>query len=456
MWYPKSINTNQALYKAIADAMEKDIHQGILNAGDKLPPQRKLADLIGVNLTTITRAYQEASNRNLIETRKGDGTYVRNIHAGTLNRITNAPLLELGLVNPGTSDLQPIMDALKKISSESAHLDIFGYVESQGLKRHRETAAKWFVQYGFRNVLSDQIVITSGAMNAINCVLSSLFQKDDIIATDSLTFAGFIHSAKMHGIHLIPIDSDHEGMCPEKLEQVCNTHKIKGIYLMPNMQNPTAKNMTDVRKRLLSEVIEKHNLLLIEDDIFAFTNLESNTALASLIPNQSIYICGISKLLYPGLRIAFVKVPDRFLNDFIDALVHTVWMASPISSEILNLLISQGDIHRVSASMRSTISKRQSLARMYLKPYVLSDNLESMYLWLQLPANWECDVFERFALRQGVNVFSASKFFVGNVKPPNAIRIALTTEQDEARFEEGLSRIANLLTSFPSTENAIM
>lgn len=76
MWNPKIIDTDKVLYVAIADAIERDINLGILKPGEKMPPQRSFAKTIGVNLTTISRAYKEAEKRGLISGAVGKGTYV--------------------------------------------------------------------------------------------------------------------------------------------------------------------------------------------------------------------------------------------------------------------------------------------------------------------------------------------------------------------------------------------
>ncbi len=76
MWDLKIINTDKSLYIAIADAMERDIRQGILKAGERLPSQRDLAKKVGVNVTTITRAYKEAEKRGLVASTVGSGTYI--------------------------------------------------------------------------------------------------------------------------------------------------------------------------------------------------------------------------------------------------------------------------------------------------------------------------------------------------------------------------------------------
>jgi len=459
MWYPKVFNTNQALYKAIADAIERDIHQGILKQGDKMPPQRQLADRIGVNLTTITRAYREALKRDLIETFKGDGTYVKTRDNDSLtNKGTSQKpsSFEFGFANPGTSSTEPLADILRTLSNDRSKLDIFNYVENIGLMRHRDIAAKWLSQYGFRNLNANQVIITNGAMNAIVCFLVGILKAGDTIATDTLTFAGLIGSAKLHHINLVPIEMDNEGMMPDVLDAACKAGGIKAVYLMPNMHNPTSKVMSDQRKSDIAAVIVKHDILLIEDDIFSFTNLDSTSAISAQIPHNSFFICSLSKVLYPGLRIAFAKVPDQYYHQYVDALIHTVWMASPLNAEIITQIIESGIIHKLSADNRALISKRQHFARQLFDENVLSSNQESMYIWLTLPDRWTSDDFEHVALLNGIRIISANKFFVGKGTCPNAVRISLTSEPDYHLFCKGLTKLNDLLFQTPQLLNAIM
>jgi len=459
MWYPKVFNTNQALYKAIADAIERDIHQGILKQGEKMPPQRQLANRIGVNLTTITRAYREALKRDLIETFKGDGTYVKTRINDTPSDMAILPKpsgFEFGFANPVTSSTETLASILKSLSNDRSKLDIFNYVENIGLERHREIAAKWLSQYGFRNLNANQVIITSGAMNAIVCFLVGILDAGDTVATDTLTFAGLIGSAKLHNILLSPIEMDEEGMIPDALDRACESGKIKAVYLMPNMHNPTSKVMSDQRKSDIANIIIKHGILLIEDDIFSFTNLDSKSAISAQIPQNSFFICSLSKVLYPGLRIAFAKVPDQYYHKYVNALIHSVWMASPLNAEIITQIIESGAIHKLSADNRALISKRQQFARTLFDEKVLSSNKESMYIWLTLPDCWKCDDFEHVALLNGIRLIAAHKFFVGNGSCPNAVRISLTSEPNDIIFYEGLTKVKRLLIQSPTFVNAIM
>lgn len=459
MWNPKIIDTDKVLYVAIADAIERDIHLGILKPNEKMPPQRSLAKTIGVNLTTISRAYKEAEKRGLISGTIGRGTYVsendkKNI---TLPEILSSDddIIELGLVGSIKVEGYDMSKLLKAIAEDNTLDSLLDYVPSQGILRHREAAAEWIKQYGIE-ADPEHIVICAGSMHAINCCLLGLFEPGDRIAVDSLTFTGFKNAAHLSHIKLEPVAMDSEGMIPESLENLCKKFQIKGIYLMPNMQNPTATVMSTERKQAIADVILRYGLILIEDDIYNFTNLTDRTALSALLPDNGIFICGISKAFFPGLRIAFAVVPERFLYKFTQTVTNTVWMAPTISSELVTRLIESGIAAEIINKKKQMIAHRLELAKAAFKGFSFQAAESSMFLWLNLPEGWSCADFENIALMNRIRVISAYKFYVGSQLPPNAVRISLGSVKNDEQLIKGLNVLVRILNQYPLLTSPVM
>lgn len=459
MWNPKIIDTDKVLYIAIADAIERDINLGILKPNEKMPPQRSLAKTVGVNLTTISRAYREAEKRGLVSGKIGSGTYVLQDEKKdiTLPGILGSDdeMIELGLVGSMKVEGYDLSNLLKAIAEDNSFDSLLDYVPSQGIHRHREAASKWIKQYGLE-ADSERIVICAGAMHAISCCLIGLFEPGDRIAVDSLTFTGIKNVAQLSHMKLEPIAMDSEGMLPESLENMCKKYQIKGIYLMPNMQNPTATVMSTERKQVISDIIQRYRLTLIEDDIYNFTNMTERTALSALVPDQGIFICGISKALLPGLRIAFVVVPEQLLYKFIQAVTSTVWMAPPISSELVTRLIESGIAVEIINKKRQLLAHRLQLAKAILKGFSFHATESSMFLWLNLPDGWSCADFENIALMNKVRVIPAYKFYVGNQQPPNAVRISLGAVKNDEQLIKGLNVLVSILKQNPLLTSSIM
>ncbi len=448
MWNPKIIDTDRVLYVSIADAIERDILAGVLKANEKMPTQRYLAKIIGVNLTTITRAYNEAKKRGLIYGTAGKGTFVMQSDKRhrTLPRVSNAndSLIDLGLVGSVSEHGSDLSKILRSVAKENNLDELFGYVPNQGLKRHREVAAGWLRRYGF-NTDADSIVICAGATHAINCCLLGLFNPGDKIAVDALTFTGFKNAAALAQIKLEPVEMDSEGMIPVKLLNLCRKQQIKGIYLMPSMQNPTAAVMSKKRKHEIADIIEEYGLILIEDDIYNFTNQKDRTSISEMIPQNSVFICGLSKALLPGLRIAFTVLPDKFLDAFIQTVTNTAWMAAPICSEIASRLIENGIANDIVENKLQIIHRRLKIAEKMLEGFAYRAAENSMFVWLELPHGWTCANFEHEAFLNGVRVISAFKFYVGNGLPPNAVRISLGWVRNDEELIRGLSILVRIL-----------
>ena len=459
MWNPKIIDTDKVLYVAIADAIERDIDLGILEPNEKMPPQRSLAKTIGVNLTTISRAYKEAEKRGLISGAIGKGTYVsqndkKNI---ALPEVLSKDdeIIEFGLIGSVKVEGYDLPKLLKAVAEDDSLESLFDYVPSQGIPRHREAAAKWITQYGFE-ADPERIVICAGATHAINCCLTGIFEPGDRIAVDALTFTGFRNAAKLNHIKLEPVAMDWSGMIPENLENLCKKIQIKGIYLMPNMQNPTATVMGNERKQAIADVILKYGFVLIEDDIYNFTNQSSQVALSTLVPDNGIFICGISKALFPGLRIGFAYVPERFLYKFTQAVASTIWMAPPISAEMVTRLIESGTAGEIVDKKNQVISHRLQLAKTAFQGFSYQAAEGSMFLWLNLPEGWSCSDFESVALINRVRVISAYKFYVGSQLPPNAVRISLGSVKNDEQLMRGLNTLVRILKQHPPFESPIM
>lgn len=450
MWNLKIINTDKPFYISIADAIERDIKCGILKPGDKMPTHRELAKTVGVNVTTITRAYQEAEKRGLVTATVGRGTYITadlGENSSLINTDTNTKkekMIEMGLVLPLYSAEPDIRNILSDITCSSDLGEFMKYIPPQGLYRHRKIAAEWIKQFGI-NAAADKVIITSGVQHAINCILSSVFKPGDHIAVDCMTYPGIKSAAKRCGISLESVSMDKEGMTPQGLEAVCSHNDIKGIYTVARMQNPTNAIMSDKRYNDIAQIIKQHNLILVEDDLYGFLSPEGSRPLSAIVPEQSIYIAGTSKAFYAGLRIGFIVSPERFYNRISQAVVDTVWMAPPLNAEIVCKCISGGIAKEIINLKRMEIKKRAKLMMEELQEYSFKYAGDSMFTWLKLPEFWSSSSFEKEAGCYGINVYSSDKFTVGGIIPPNYIRVSLSGANSILELERGLEILHRLL-----------
>ncbi len=447
-WTPHIQNNDAPLYKQLADAIEHDIFSGRLHAGEKLPTHRDLADILTMNVTTVTRGYKEAERRGLIAGTVGRGTYVTS-DAGTdtpmVSHEPHAPgMIEMGLVNP-LYHLDPdLATGLKKLCRRKDISSLMHYSDPGGLPEHKAVGAEWANRYGLK-VSSTSIIVCSGAQHAMTCILSGLFRPGDRIATDSLTYPGIKTLAAMLGLRLIPVEMDRSGMHPESLDRICRREQIKGLYLMPGVQNPTTATLSLSRREALAEIIKKYKLIAIEDDAYDLTRTGTISPISALVPDNGIYIAGISKALAAGLRVGFMVVPQKFRRSVREAILNTTWMTPPLNVELLSMWIKDGTADKVIDLKRKESAKRFALAKGILHDYNFTGIMSGFFIWLSLPTPWRGHLFEQRMRELGVNVFGAEKFTVGDAPAPAAARISLTGTKSIEELSTGLQLIKRVL-----------
>lgn len=457
MWNLKDLNTDLSLYLALVDALERDIRKGILKPGDKLPTQRELAKIVGVNVTTVTRAYNEAQKRGLLSASVGNGTYVSNdlgmptalLDASSETGLTSYyQSIDIGLVKPLEQldpDLRPIINEVMK---QRDFMKYMSYTPPQGFLSHREVAAAWISRFHIHSDAS-HILITSGINHALTCTLSALFQPGDKIAVDCYTYPGIKAIAKRFGILLEAIDMDNEGMMPVSLEQVCHRTSIKGVYTMPFIQNPTGAIRSEKRTQQLLAIIKKYNLISIEDDMYGYLLPTTQVPLAAYYPEGSIFLSGMSKVCYPGLRTSFIVAPNNYYNQICQAIIDTVSMTSSMNVAIICNCITNKLVDYIIEKKKAELALRESILYEIINNELITYSKGNMFAWIKLPSYWTPKTITEACASLGVTIMPADKFVVGSQAPLNHIRISLSAVDTSLIFRKGITILADLIEQGP-------
>ena len=365
LWLPRRLDSGKPLYLAIADALERDVHAGALPVGAKIPPQRDLAAALGVNLSTVTRAFSECRRRGLIRGTVGRGTVVTADPGASMPGLPEAEptggLTEMGLVHPlyGCEGV-----TIAQIHETLRARDLgryLRYAEAAGLREHREAGAAWLREAGLR-ANPDNVLVTCGSQNALACCLLGLFKPGDRLAVEQLTYPGLMKLAALRGVELVPVRMDEDGILPGELDAVCRRLPIRGLFLMPEMQNPTAASLSDERRARIAALVKRHGLVLIEDDAYGFAVPGRRPPLSARLPESSVYIAGISKALGAGLRVSFVAASRRLGGPIEQALLATAWMASPLGAAVVADMVRGGGARLVVNTKRAEAHRRAALA----------------------------------------------------------------------------------------------
>jgi len=448
LWLPRRLDSGKPLYLAIADALERDVHSGVLAGGAKVPPQRDLATALGVNLSTVTRAFSECRRRGLIRGTVGRGTVVTADPGASMPGMPEAEpgggLLEMGLVLPLYACEGVTVAQIQETVRARDLGRYLRYAEAAGLREHREAGATWLRDAGFR-ADPDHVLVTCGSQNGLACCLFGLFKPGDRIAVEQLSYPGLMKLAALRGVDLVPVRMDEGGILPKELDALCRRLPVRGLFLMPEVQNPTASTLSDERRARIAALVKRHGLVLIEDDAYGFTVPNRRPALSARLPENAVYIAGISKALGAGLRVSFVVAPRRLIGPLEQALLASAWMASPLGAAVVADMVRNGSARLVVNTKRAEAHRRAALAVKKLPGAGHLIPPHGFFAWLSVGDGWTGRSFELAAREAGVRLFGADRFCVGETAAPRCARISLTGPEDIESLGKGLDLLAEVL-----------
>ncbi|TNC79170.1 PLP-dependent aminotransferase family protein [Janthinobacterium lividum] len=452
IWLPRLAAHGGPRFLQIADALQAAMADGSLRPGDRLPPQRHLAAQLDVDLTTITRAYDEARRRNLLEGRGARGTYV------AAPKVELTAILDLSMNTPPPPDGVDFDDMLKQgLSQVLMRADnelLMTYHLGGGSDSDRQAGAKWLAPM-FGHLDARQVLVCPGAQAAIAALILALTEPGDVILAEPMSYPGLRAAASQFGRHVIAVDADKDGMLPEMLEQACRQHKPGLVYLNPTLQNPTAITMPERRRKELASIAQRCNVRIVEDDPYWLLAEAPPPPVATFAPEQVIYISTLSKCLTPGLRVAFVLIRDPIERErFLVALRSFALMVAPLTAALATQWILDGSADGLLAGVRNEARLRHRMARDILAGRY-SGLGDGLHVWIELPAYWNSSQLARAAASSGIAVTPAEAFATGS-DSVNAIRISLGSIKDRERLQAGLQRLSHLLARRPDSFSAVV
>lgn len=446
-------------YLAIAAALQRDIEAGHLPAGTRLPTHRDLAFQLGVTVGTVSRAYDEADRRGLIQGEVGRGTFVLpRLGAGLIELDPEAHgLFDLSVSRPPDNAAAPeLREALAALSHRRDLPHLLSYQPEAGLPAHRAAGAAWLERATGLIADPERLFVVSGAQHGLYAALAAFARPGEVVLTEALTYPGIKLIANQLGIALQPVAMDEDGLQPEALEAACQRWRPRALVTVPTIHNPTSAILPEPRRREIAAIARRHELLVIEDNIYGFLAPEQVTHLAELAPERVIHVTSLSKSMAPGLRVGYVLAPEALVPRLGAVLRGSVWMTAPLLGEIARLWIEGGMGDRLAAERLADAHARQALAARYLAGQRITTKPSSFHLWLQLPEPWRASEFVALARRRGVLVTAPEAFVVGREEAPHAVRVCLSAVSTIERLETALGILSGLLAAPAGADLAVV
>lgn len=460
-WYSDWLVRRGDTATSLADALEQAIRRGHLQPGAQLPTHRDLSKQVGVAVSTISRAYAEATRRGLIGGKAGRGTFVLNSANDAeidVNRDALRPLQRLYLpimqradaINLSLNEPMPqglgerLREAIKELAAAPNLDSLAHYQPSQGQLKHREAGSKWLRELGV-DAPADSVFAVPGGQTALMTIFLGLARPGDTVLTEELTWPGALSIGRLTGIRLMPVKMDAEGLIPEAFDAACAKFRPRFVYTMPTLHNPTNATAGLARRREIVRIAREHDVLIVEDDAYGFLVEPRVTPYWELAKDRTIYLTSLSKSISPALRVGFMAVPTRLHKSLLAAMRATTVMVSPILLELATHMVETGAGRDAIVYQTETARRRQSLAVSILGAQGSAPT--SFHYWLRLPPEVHNAGFVADALAGGVAVTHGDVFTVLPGQEAGGVRLCLCAEPDEARVEYALRALAALLAT---------
>ncbi len=415
-------------YKLLVDQYAEDIRSGALPPGTRLPTHRRLAAEHGMSLVTATRVYAELETMGLVSGEAGRGTFVREIallpgHDMDQHAVA-AGMVDLNFNYPALSTQTELLrNALRQLAS-AGDLEALLRYQPHGGRPHERAIFARHLSHRQVQVNADNLLVVNGAQHGLAVVAMAHLRPGDVVAVDALTYSGFKSLAQMYRLELVALPAAGPGPDIDALERLCRQRRVRAIYTMPTLHNPLGWVMSEHRRRRLVEVARRHDLLILEDAVYAFLAEDAPKPIFELAPERTVYVSGLSKNVATGLRIGLVCAPDHRIAALGHAIRATAWSTPGVMTAIACNWIEDGTVLQLESQKRADAQARQALFRDVFQGFDYTSHPASYFIWLPLAEAVRADRVAMALMREHILVSTAEPFAVtGHV--PHAIRLAL-------------------------------
>ena len=471
----KSDTSSSLLYRLLADTLISLIEKETYRVGERIPSVRQMSKQQGISISTVLQAYLLLENQGWIEARPQSGYYVRakahdhapepeisspakdpsqvSLHelAMMLMRDSTDPeLVQLGLAlpNPNYLPIERINQALTKAARRHA-IDGHRYIVPPGLEELRVQIAKRAALAGC-HLSPNDILITSGGLEAMDLCLHAVCRPGDIVAIESPMYFGTLQTLEVHGLRVLEIPTHpRDGLNVEALSFAIQYNPVRAVIVISNFNNPLGSQMPDEKKKELVELLARHDIPLIENDVYGELYFGEKRPLVCKSFDKKglvMLISAFSKDISPGLRIGSIA-PGRYKTE-LEWLKFTINTSSPTLPQyaIAEFIESGGYDHhlrRIRREYARNVELMSNAVIRYFPPGVrLTRPSGGFVLWVQLPEDVDSLKLYKRALEAKItlapgHVFSASHQYA------NFIR--LNAAEFNYNIERSLERLGDII-----------
>lgn len=454
------------LYQQLANELTKAIHKGEYAVDERLPSLRYLSEQYEVSMATAIQAYQQLEHDGLIWSRPKSGYFVSqwinekieepiiskpktsptdvsvgHLAMSLINESRQSGLIKLGAAVP-EPDLLPLASLSRTLAgiARRKHRASASYENAQGNIDLRKQIVHLMRESGVR-CTADDIIITNGCLEALGLALRVVAKSGDTIAIESPTYFGILQVIESLGMKALEISTHaNTGIEVEALKQAIKKRKIAACILMPTFNNPLGSTMPKENIRQVIELLAKHHIPLIEDDIYGALSYEPRRPKAAKAYDKKgnvLYCSSFSKTVSPGLRIGWILAGQyhekikyqKFLDNISTAIHPQLTLAE---------FLSKGGYRRcIRHSARIYRQRMDQLRRWVSEAFPQGTRITTpqggFLLWVELPKKYDALALYRKAMDKKIAI-TPGILFSAQGQYKNHIRLSCgAVEGEQAR-----------------------
>ena len=466
-------------YEALAQEYENSIRAGVLRSGDRLPSVRSTSASRGLSPSTVFQAYYLLEARGFIRARERSGYFVNawgRAHPPPLeleSQPSNDPIAvdicsrvfailestkSRDVIPFGSAFPSPLLFPLGRLgramSDSAKSFDPWSTVDylTPGSPELRRQIALRYLADGMQ-VHTDEIVITNGALEALNLCLSAVTRPGDSVVVECPTFYGALQALELRGLKAVQVPTcPKQGIDLAELERTIHQHKPAACWMMPNFQNPLGCLMPEAKKRSLVALLTRLGTPLIEDDVYAelyFGDKRPLPAKAFDSAGIVLHCSSFSKCLAPGYRIGWAA-PGRYVRRVVENKLITTLSTSAPAQQGLAAYLELGGYDKHLRKLRQTLSEHQTIFSQavghYFPPGTRATRPQGGYfLWVELPDGTDAMRVHDQAMQRDISVAPGPIF-----SPTHAFRNCLRLNFGHAwndRTERALAALGKIVAA---------
>ena len=470
------------LYEKIVEDISNQINNGVLKSGEQLPSLRKLSRDFRVSISTVMQAYTMLESLGLVIVKSKSGYYVRhktdrvlpeieitNIETTvkrfqpneiilSIQDLARTPnIISLGAAIPH-SDVLPVKKLSRIVTKISRGFEptSLDYQFPPGNYKLRREIAKHSIEWGC-NFSPDDIIITSGAMDAISLCLRAIAKHGDTIIIESPNYTVNLLLLQSLGLKILELPTHpRDGINIPSLKRVLEDHEVAGCLLYPTLCNPIGSIMPLKKREEVYKILAYKEIPLIEVNVhgeLCFDHSRPKPIKALDIKKNVLYIYSFSKTVAPGYRIGWVS-PGRYYEQVRRLKLINSMATASIQQMAIAEFLKSGGFERSIKNQREIFSNRVSVLSDFVSEYFpdgtrFSRPRGGYFLWVELPKNADSVKLQRMALKENISIAPGPMFTTKERNYRNFIRLSCATPNwSSSTIQSALEKLGKLIRQF--------